>query len=276
MDTSETCSEAKAAPRVPTAPLVSLRAVRKAYRRKGDVVEAVAGLDLEIERGEIVALIGPSGCGKSTLLHIIAGLYEPTAGQVTYGGAPIRSVNTAVGYMTQKETLLPWRTVLDNIALPLEIVGVPKMERYRRSQDLIDSMSLSGFEHKYPRELSGGMRKRAALARMLVYSPETLLLDEPFGALDAQLKIAMHDLLLRLHGVHEQTIVLVTHDLVEAITLADRVIVLTNRPARIAAAQRVSLGRPRNVHEVRFSTAFKEIYEVLWEHLRCQYVEERL
>lgn len=258
------------------AAFIALEGLRKTFSRENEHVEAVASVDLEIEREEIVALIGPSGCGKSTLLHVIAGLYEPTAGRVFYGGAEVTSVNTAVGYMTQKETLLPWRTVQDNIALPLEITGVSKKERFQRAQHFIDQMGLSGFERRYPSELSGGMRKRAALARMLLYSPETLLLDEPFGALDAQLKIAMHELLLGLYEKHRQTIVLVTHDLMEAVTLADRVIVLTNRPARVTFMQHIPLPRPRDVHNIRFTNKFKELYDVVWERLRSQYLEERL
>lgn len=275
-DTSVTSSRGNAAtPSVP-APLIVVQALHKTFTRDGQEVAAVAGVDFEIGRGEIVALIGPSGCGKSTLLHMIAGLYEPTAGEVLYGNTAVRSVNTAVGYMTQKETLLPWRTVLDNISLPLELSGIARTERYARAQELIDSMGLTGFERKYPRELSGGMRKRAALARMLLYKPETLLLDEPFGALDAQLKIAMHELLLRLYEANRHTMVLVTHDLVEAVTLADRVIVLTDRPSRIAFAQAVPLQRPRDAQNVRFTEQFKEHYDSLWERLRRQYVNERL
>ncbi len=275
-DTNVRSSSATRTSRPRSTPFIVLDGLRKTFSRGNEHVEAVAGVDLEIEREEIVALIGPSGCGKSTLLHVIAGLYAPTAGRVLYGGAEVTSVNTAVGYMTQKETLLPWRTVQDNIALPLEITGTSKNERYQRAQRFIDQIGLAGFERKYPRELSGGMRRRAALARMLLYSPETLLLDEPFGALDAQLRIAMHDLLLGLYEKHRQTIVLVTHDLMEAVTLADRVVVLTNRPAKVAFVQKIPLARPRDVHNVRFTDKFKDLYDLIWERLRSQYLEDRL
>lgn len=259
-----------------SAPIVVLKGLRKSFIRGDQLVEAIAQVDFEISRHEIVALIGPSGCGKSTLLHVIAGLYEPTAGEVIYNGAAVESVNTAVGYMTQKDTLLPWRTVRDNIALPLEIQGVPKGVRYQRAQKFIDEVGLGGFETKYPSELSGGMRKRTALARMLLYQPETLLLDEPFGALDAQLKLAMHALLLRLYNANPHTILFVTHDLVEAVTLADRVVVLTNRPARVALLQEIDLARPRDVYNVRFSERFRQLYDVIWQRLRQEYQEERL
>lgn len=256
--------------------MIELRALNKTFDRGSEPVEAVRDLDLAVTPGSIVSLIGPSGCGKSTLLHMIAGLYEPSSGQVVYNGRPVASVNTAVGYMTQKDTLFPWRTVRDNVALPFELEGRPKADRHREAGEILGRVGLDGFETRYPSELSGGMRKRAALARMLLYRPETFLLDEPFGALDAQLKLAMHELLLRLWGEDGQTILLVTHDLVEAITLADRVIVLTRRPSRIILDQEVDLPRPRDVLNVRFTPRFKEIYDTVWDVLRGEYEEERL
>jgi NitT/TauT family transport system ATP-binding protein len=256
--------------------VIELRAVHKTFDKGADPVEAVRGVDLAVAAGSIVALIGPSGCGKSTLLHMIAGLYEPTSGQVVYAGRRVSSVNTAVGYMTQKDSLLPWRTVQDNVALPFELAGQSRAERRGRAREILDRVGLGGFETRYPSELSGGMRKRAALARMLLYRPETFLLDEPFAALDAQLKLAMHALLLRLWAEGKQTIVLVTHDLVEAITLSDRVVVLTRRPSRILLDQPVDLPRPRDVLNVRFTERFKEIYDILWERLRLEYEEERI
>ncbi len=256
--------------------MIELRALHKTFEKGSEPVEAVRDIDLAIEQGSIVSLIGPSGCGKSTLLHMIAGLYEPTQGMVVYNGKPVVSVNTAVGYMTQKDNLFPWRTVQDNVALPFELAGQPREERRRSAREILKRVGLTGFETRYPSELSGGMRKRASLARMLLYRPETFLLDEPFAALDAQLKLAMHDLLLRLWAADRQTILLVTHDLVEAITLSDRVIVLTQRPARVVLDQPVDLPRPRDVLTVRFTERFKEIYDSLWERLRLEYEEERL
>jgi len=237
--------------------------------------EAVRGINLTIRQREVVAVIGPSGCGKSTLLNMIAGLYAPTSGRVVYKGAVIADVNTDVGYMTQKDNLLPWRTVRDNVAFPLELAGIPKAERQKKTDQVLAHVGLSGFENRYSSELSGGMRKRACLARMLLYGAESMLLDEPFAALDAQLKIAMHDLLLKIGAESGKTIILVTHDLVEAVTLADRVVVCTKRPATIAFQQEIDLPRPRDVLNVRFTPRFKFLYDAIWERLRQEYDEER-
>ena len=256
--------------------MIDLRHVSKTFRKQAELVDAVRDINLTIERREIVAIIGPSGCGKSTLLNMIAGLYAPTKGAIVYKGVPVSDVNTDVGYMTQKDNLLPWRTVRDNIAFPLELAGISKAERAARADQVIKHVGLDGFEHRYPHELSGGMRKRACLARMMLYGSETALLDEPFAALDAQLKLAMHDLLLKLAAETGQTVVLVTHDLMEAVTLADRVLVCTRRPATVALEQKIDLKRPRDVLNVRFTKEFKDLYDSLWERLLVEYHEERV
>lgn len=256
--------------------MIRIENVSKSFRRSGTAIEAVRGMNFTVEREEIVAIIGPSGCGKSTLLNMIAGLYAPTNGNIVYNGAIISDVNVAVGYMTQKDSLLPWRTVLDNVAFPLELAGVGRTERVSRANEVIQHVGLDRFEERYPAELSGGMRKRAALARMLLHGAETVLLDEPFAALDAQLKLAMHDLMLRLIAENRQTAIVVTHDLMEAVTLADRVFVCTRRPATITMEQRIDLPRPRDVLNVRFSSAFKDHYDALWDRLRLEYQEERV
>jgi NitT/TauT family transport system ATP-binding protein len=256
--------------------MIELRHVSKTFRKRHETVDAVRDIDITIARKEIVAIIGPSGCGKSTLLNMIAGLYAPSGGAIVYDGKRVSDVNTGVGYMTQKDNLLPWRTVRDNIAFPLELAGVTKRERAERADQVIKHVGLDGFEHRYPHELSGGMRKRACLARMLLYGAETALLDEPFAALDAQLKLSMHDLLLRLAAEAGQTVVLVTHDLMEAVTLADRVFVCTRRPAMVALEQRIDLKRPRDVLNVRFTSEFKHLYDTLWERLRVEYHEDRV
>ncbi len=259
-----------------TSPLVRIESLHKAFHRGKDVVEAVAGIDLTVARGEIVAVIGPSGCGKSTLLHMIAGLYAPSSGSVFYRGLAVTDVNTAVAYMTQKDNLLPWRTVRDNVAFPLELAGMAPVARARRADEVLAKVGLAGFEGRYSAELSGGMRKRACMARMLLQGAECLLLDEPFAALDAQLKLSMHDLLLRLAAEGRQTVIFVTHDLVEAVTLADRVLVCTRRPATIAMEQSVHLPRPRDVINVRFEPEFKALYEAIWARLQEEYREDRL
>ncbi len=256
--------------------MIRIENVSKSFYKRDTAVDAVQDMNLTIERREIVAVIGPSGCGKSTLLNMIAGLYAPTRGQIVYKGAAVSGVNTDVGYMTQKDNLLPWRSVRDNVAFPLELAGVAKAERLERADRVIEHVGLQGFEDRFPNELSGGMRKRACLGRMLLYGAETALLDEPFAALDAQLKLAMHDLMLRLVAENDQTVVLVTHDLMEAVTLADRVMVCTRRPATVALEQRIDLARPRDVLNVRFSNAFKEHYDTLWERLRVEYHEDRV
>lgn len=256
--------------------MIELRHVSKIFRKKDEAVDAVRDIDITIAQKEVVAIIGPSGCGKSTLLNMIAGLYAPSGGSIVYKGKRVSDVNTGVGYMTQKDNLLPWRMVRDNIAFPLELAGIAKSERSDRADAMIKHVGLGGFERRYPHELSGGMRKRACLARMMLYGAETALLDEPFAALDAQLKLSMHDLLLRLAAEAGQTVVLVTHDLMEAVTLADRVFVCTRRPAMVAFEQRIELARPRDVLNVRFTNEFKHFYDVLWERLRVEYQEDRL
>lgn len=256
--------------------MIELQSIGKTFYKGKTALEAVNDVNLQFETHSITALIGPSGCGKSTLLNMIAGLYEPSKGNVYYKGAPVADVNTDVGYMTQKDNLLPWRTVLDNVAMPLELAGVPVARRHEEAREMLAQVGLKGFEEKFSSELSGGMRKRVCLARMLLYKPQILLLDEPFAALDAQLRIAMHDLLLRLWTKNRQTIVFVTHDLVEAITLADRVVVFGPRPATVTYEERIDLPRPRDVMQVRFTKQFQEIHNTIWERLRQQYAEENL
>jgi NitT/TauT family transport system ATP-binding protein len=256
--------------------MIELQGIGKTFGAGASRTRAVADVNLKIKPQSIVALIGPSGCGKSTLLNMVAGLYRPSSGRIIYDGHSVPDVNTDVGYMTQKDNLLPWRNVLDNIALPLELTGVAREVRYEQARALISQVGLEGFEDKFPSSLSGGMRKRVSLARMLLYRPKTLLLDEPFAALDAQLRIAMHDLLLRLWSEQQQTIILVTHDLVEAVTLADRVVVFTKRPAMVAMDQAVDLPRPRDVREVRFTKEFHDTHNSIWDRLREEYDEEKV
>jgi NitT/TauT family transport system ATP-binding protein len=256
--------------------MIELQGIGKTFGRGLGQLQAVTNVNLNIETRSIIAFIGPSGCGKSTLLNMVAGLYHPSAGRVVYEGKPVYDVNTDVGYMTQKDNLLPWRNVRDNVALPLELIGLSRAERHERARVVIGQVGLEGFEEKFPSSLSGGMRKRVSLARMLLYEPKTLLLDEPFAALYAQLRLVMHDLLLRLWSERRQSIVLVTHDLVEAISLADRVVVFTKRPATVALDQMIDLPRPRDVREVRFTKQFHDIYNSIWDRLRQEYDEEKL
>jgi NitT/TauT family transport system ATP-binding protein len=249
---------------------ISLVGASKTFHVRGQEIRALQPVDLSIRREEFVALVGPSGCGKSTILNLVAGLLEPNAGTVNYDGRPVRNLNRRVGYMTQKDTLLPWRRTADNVRIALELKCRPT-SRAAADENVARMMSLvglTGFENHYPSELSGGMRKRALLARTLIYEPETLLMDEPFGALDAQLKLVMLDQLQSLVQQRRMTCLFVTHDLGEAITLADRVVVFSARPGRIRAVRDISLPRPRDVHKIRFTAEFAHHYEALWDVLK--------
>lgn len=248
--------------------LLETRGLVKRFRRGAELITAVEGLDLRINRGEFVCIIGPSGCGKSTLLNMTAGLMNPSEGEIRYRGEAVPEPNTQVGYITQRDNLMPWRTVAGNVGLGLEIQGVPRSERQERLQAMVDLVGLTGFEEAYPTQLSGGMRKRASLARTLVLDPETILADEPFGALDAQLKMMMQGELLRIWGKSTgRTVIFITHDLSEAITLADRVIVLTRRPGRVKVDCPVDIPRPRDVMKIRFTERFGKLHEQLWDAL---------
>lgn len=250
--------------------LITLDNIAKSFWRDDRAITALSPVSLSIQREEFVALVGPSGCGKSTILNMVAGLLQPTDGRLLYEGKVVGDLNRRVGYMTQKDTLLPWRTVTDNIGSPLELAchKTPKAEREERIRQMIELVGLKGFEKHYPGELSGGMRRRVALARMLIYDPETLLMDEPFGALDAQLKLVMHDEIQRIVGLGRKTVLFVTHDLGEAIALADRVVVFSSRPGRIKAVRAVDLPRPRDVFRIRFTPRFTELNEELWDELK--------
>jgi len=244
-------------------PAIALSGVGKIFiREDGGTVEVLAGLDLAIDGGSFVTLVGRSGCGKSTILNMIAGLIEPSTGTIAFADGNPKRPRLDVGYLTQKETLLPWRDVLANVALPLEVRGVPRAERERRALELIALVGLDGAEHRYPRELSGGMARRASLARMLAADPAILLLDEPFGALDAQLRADLQGELLRLWSGSGKTIVFVTHDIDEALTLADRIVVL-QWGGRIAIDEAVTFPRPRGAREVRGAPAFAAFYDRL-------------
>ncbi len=249
---------------------ISLRDVVVEFATRDMRVRAVDGIDISVPVESFTALVGPSGCGKSTVLNMVAGLLKPTEGSVTYDGAPVSGPNVRVGYMTQKDTLLPWRTVEDNVGIAFELAcrRIPRAEQVERVREIIELVGLKGFERHYPSELSGGMRKRAAFARMLIYEPETLLLDEPFGALDAQLRLIMQQELLRLVERGRMTVILVTHDLEEAIAMADRVLVFTSRPGRIRATRTIPFERPRDPVSLRFRPEFGRIYEELWNELK--------
>jgi NitT/TauT family transport system ATP-binding protein len=249
---------------------IRLSGVGKAFVTREREVRALQPVDLAVRDNGFVALVGPSGCGKSTILNLVAGLLQPSEGAVFYDGAPVTGLNRRVGYMTQKDTLLPWRSAADNVRVALELKcrGVSRREADARVAQMIELVGLGGFERHFPAELSGGMRKRVALARTLIYQPETLLMDEPFGALDAQLKLLMLDQLQTLTQSRRMTVLFVTHDLGEAITLADRVVVFSARPGRIRAIRDIGLPRPRDVFRIRFTEEFAHLHEALWDELK--------
>jgi ABC-type nitrate/sulfonate/bicarbonate transport system ATPase subunit len=228
----------------PAAKLSLDRISRTFETRKGSFV-ALTPVVLSIPQGRFVSLIGPSGCGKSTIFNIIAGLLEPTGGRVLIDGADVTGSIGRVGYMLQKDLLLPWRTVLDNVVLGMEIQGMPLRQARARALPLLECYGLSGFEHLNPSALSGGMRQRAALLRTLLFDTDIILLDEPFGALDAQTKLAMQEWLLALWSDFHKTVVFVTHDVEEAIYLSDEVHVMATRPGRIVESIPVPIPRPR-------------------------------
>lgn len=247
--------------------IVEYRDVSKVFFKSGTPIHALDHVTAHVGEGELLAIVGPSGCGKSTLLNLTAGLSAPGMGDVLYAGRPISDVNTNVSYVTQKDNLLPWRTTFANVALPLTLgshASLSRKARAERVEKYLAMVGLEGFEHHYPAELSGGMRKRVQLARSLVYEPDVLLMDEPFGALDAQLRLVLQSELLRTWEGLGKTLVFVTHDITEAISLADRVIVMSARPGRVIAVERIDLPRPRDVFRVRFDSRFGHYFDRLW------------
>lgn len=247
--------------------VISFRDVSKSFTVKGVTKQASHSINVDIQQGQVVTIIGPSGCGKSTLLNMVAGLFAPTTGEVVYRGEPVSGINGRTGYMTQSDHLLPWRDVASNIATPLEIQGVPKAQRQARIAELMALVGLTGNEKAYPSQLSGGMRKRAALARLLAYDPETLLMDEPFAALDAQLRLRMQTELFKLSRQLKKTVLFVTHDLDEAVALGDRCLIFSGRPGTIVRDVPISLGDDRNILQLRKDPRYHELCADLWEFI---------
>jgi NitT/TauT family transport system ATP-binding protein len=249
-------------------PLLTVEGVGKEYQVRGKRVLALDSVDLNIGEGEFVTIVGPSGCGKSTLLNLIVGLLRSTVGRIVFRGNLIDGICTHIGYVTQKDNLFPWRTLVKNVEIALEIRGIDKNARRRQAEELIERVGLHGFEDHYPHELSGGMRQRANIIRTLIYDPELILMDEPFGPLDAQTRIVLQDELLKLWSATRKTIIFITHDLIEAITLADRVVLMSSRPGRIKSIEQVDIARPRDVFKIHESEQFRAVYEKLWRELR--------
>lgn len=243
--------------------------ISKSYRSKGVEKQALMPTNMVIEKGKFVSFIGPSGCGKSTMFNIIAGLLQPTTGDIKVDGESILNRRGHVGYMLQKDMLLPWRTILQNVTLGLEITGMAKQEYMGRAQRLLQKYGLGGYENSYPHELSGGMRQRAALLRTLLYDRDIILLDEPFGALDAQTRLNMQNWLLQIWGEFKKTVLFVTHDIDEAIYLSDEIYVFTGRPGSLREKIEVPMERPRKTTDTLDPT-FLELKQHIIELLAVQ------
>jgi NitT/TauT family transport system ATP-binding protein len=255
----------------PIVPAVSLNDVAITFGGKGSGYTAVQAIDLTVKAGEFIAIVGPTGCGKSTLLNASAGLLKPSHGQVEIFGVPLASLNERAGYLFQQDALMPWKTALQNVSVALEPKGVSRAEAEMKAREWLRRVGLAAFVDRYPHMLSGGQRKRVALAQMLIRDPEILLMDEPFGPLDAQTRQIMGNLLLELWAADRKAVLFVTHDLEEAIALADRVVVMSAGPAaRIIGEFPVTLPRPRDIAEVRLEPAFHHIHKEIWASLRTE------
>ena len=256
---------------------IEIAGLRKSFLAEGREVVAVDDASFRIHDGEFVALLGPSGCGKSTILNMVATLIAPNGGNIRVDDVPVvpgRPI-AHVGYVFQKDTLFPWRTVEDNIGYALQLAGVPAADRRRRVDEAIHQAGLDGFGRFYPASLSGGMRQRVSLMRTLIAQPEILLMDEPFGALDTHTKLDMHSVLLDLWEQTRQTVLFVTHDLGEALTLADRIILMSARPGRVKQDFKVDFPRPRDAVTLRETRQYAELFSRIWHSLGEEFVKGR-
>ena len=234
----------------------------------GKSMTAIRDFTMAVEAGEFVAVVGPTGCGKSTTLNLITGLARPSSGEVRLMGGPVTGIDPRIGFVFQTDALFPWRSVMDNVMAGPLFRGRPKADAEAQARAWIARVNLTGHEDKYPHQLSGGMRKRVSLAQTFINEPQILLMDEPFSALDVQTRVLMHEELLRLWSEAKASVVFVTHDLEEAVALADKVYVLTAGPATVKSVYPVHLPRPRVVSEIRYDKAFIELSRTIWNDLR--------
>jgi NitT/TauT family transport system ATP-binding protein len=259
-----------------TASAVSLKNVaRRFVTPAGEILSALEDFDLSIAPGEFFAIVGPTGCGKSTTLGLIAGLAKPQAGEVTLFDAPVNGVDRRVGFVFQQDAVFPWRNVLGNVMAGPLFRGIPKAKAEAMARDWINRVGLTGFEDHHPHQLSGGMRKRVALAQTFINNPQVLLMDEPFSSLDVQTRELMQEELLQLWAQAKSAVLFVTHDLDEAILLADRVAVLTTRPARVKSVHTIDLPRPRDVAKLRYDERFIAIARNISDDLREEVLRAR-
>jgi NitT/TauT family transport system ATP-binding protein len=257
--------------------ILTLRNVRKVFGSADNGVEqvlAVNDVSFDVTAGEFLSIIGPSGCGKSTLLRIIGGLLPASSGELTVGNEQVNGPHPWIGMVFQEESTFPWRTTLANVEFGLEMHGMAQRERREKAREMIRLVGLSGFEERYPSELSGGMKQRVAIARTLAYDPAILLMDEPFGALDAQNRELMQEELQAIWNLTRKTVVFITHDIEEAIYLADRVIVFTARPGKVKADLRIDLPRPRAI-EIKKSAVYLDYRNRAWDLLRDEVLRAR-
>jgi NitT/TauT family transport system ATP-binding protein len=255
----------------PVSAAIELTRVTKTFTTASGSYTALRNLDVSVRPGEFCAVVGPTGCGKSTTLTLVSGLERPTEGTVRVHGEPVTRITPGVGFMFQTDAILPWKTVLDNVSAGPRFRGAAKRDALDRSRDWIRRVGLAGFEDRYPHQLSGGMRKRVALAQNLINEPRVLLMDEPFSALDVQTRSLMSNELLSLWDVTKPSVIFVTHDLEEAIALADKVVVMTAGPGgTVKAIFPIDLPRPRVVQEIRFEQHFVDLYQRIWETLRAE------
>ena len=239
---------------------ISVSDLQMVFERRGDSVEALSGISLDIEPGKFCSILGPSGCGKSTLMMLVAGLYQPTAGKVFVNGEQLTDCYTDCGIVFQTDVLLPWLTVLDNVLVPAQVKHLPMDAAMARAKQLLDQVGLTGFEDHFPNELSGGMRQRAALCRALIHEPSVLLMDEPFGALDALTRERMQLDLTQLRSSDQRTVLFITHDIEEAVFLSDEVVVMSQRPASILEQFSIDFPQPRSPEILR-DPAFHHIVD---------------
>ena len=253
-----------------TGTAIEIRDVTKRFLTpKGEVFTAIRDVTFTVEPGQFCAVVGPTGCGKSTTLSLVSGLDRPSEGTVWVDGEQVEGVTDGVGFMFQADALLPWKTVLQNVALGLIFRKIPKKDAVGRARDWIRRVGLAGFEDRYPHQLSGGMRKRVAMAAAWIAEPRVLLMDEPFGALDVQTKAIMSNELTRLWEASRPTVLFITHDLEEAIALADRVVVMTSSPGAVKQVFDIDIPRPRgSVQEIRFGSRFLDLHHEIWGSLR--------
>ena len=247
---------------------LTMRGIHHVYKNKvGDETEAIKLINLDVMEGEFLAIVGASGCGKSTLLNIMCGMIDPSEGEVLVEGKNIKSEKIKIGYISQSDTLLPWRNIESNVALGLEIEGMPKKERLQKAREMMKMSGLSGFEKKYPYELSGGMKKRAVIIRALAQNPDIIFMDEPFGPLDVFTRENLQKEILKMWGERKNTIIYITHDIAEAISLSQRIILLTKRPATIKEIYEINLEENKTPTENRKDKNFMKYYDAIWKEL---------